>query len=143
MFVFTESNFTIKTFHIMNAVLGLGKYLFAAILIVFGLGHLGNAGAMAGMVPIPPGELWVYVTGVALIAGAVSIIIGKYDKLGATLLGVLLLIFALSIHLPGMMSAADAMAKQGFMGNLLKDIGLAGGAWMYAIGMAKDKSVIG
>lgn len=127
----------------MNTILGLGRYLFAASLMVFGFGHLSNASAMAGMVPIPAGELWVYITGVALIAGAVSILIGKLDKLGSALLGVMLLIFACSIHLPGLINAADGMARQGFMGGFLKDIGLAGGAWMYAIGMAKDKSVIG
>jgi uncharacterized membrane protein YphA (DoxX/SURF4 family) len=127
----------------MNAILGLGKYLFAAIFLVFGLGHFSNASAMAGIVPIPPGTLWVYVTGVGHVAAALSIIIGKYDKLGSFLLGVMLLIFALSIHLPGMMNAADAMAQQGAMGNLLKDIGLAGGAWIYAKSMAKDSSIIG
>lgn len=127
----------------MNAILGLGKYLYAASLIVFGIGHLTNASAMAGMVPIPAGELWVYITGVALLAAAVSIIIGKYDKLGAALLGVLLLIFACSIHLPGVINATDAASKQGFLGGFLKDVALAGAAWMYAANIAKDKAVMG
>lgn len=127
----------------MNALFGLGKYLYAIPFIVFGFGHLTNAGAMAGMVPIPGGEIWVYITGIGHIAAAVSIIIGKWDKLGTALLGLMLLIFALSLHLPGMMNATDAMAKQGSMGQLLKDLSLAGAAWMYAAHMAKDKSVIG
>ncbi|MCB9279444.1 MAG: DoxX family protein [Lewinellaceae bacterium] len=127
----------------MNSLLGLGKYLFIIPLLGFGFGHLSNANAMAGMVPIPGGALWIYVTGIAMLAAAVSIVIGKWDKLATTLLGIMLLIFALSIHLPGMLNAADAMAKQGSMGQMMKDIGLAGGAWMYAAGLARDKSMIG
>lgn len=127
----------------MNTILGLGKYVYATSLIVFGIGHLTNASAMAGMVPVPAGELWVYITGIALLAAAVSIIVGKYDKLGAALLGVLLFTFALSIHLPGVINATDAVSKQGFLSGFLKDIALAGAAWMYAFSAAKDKAIIG
>ena len=127
----------------MNAVLNLGKYLYAAVMAIFGLGHLGNASAMAPMVPIPGGVVWIYVTGIALIAAAVSIFIGKFDKLAATLLALMLIIFALSVQMQGMMGAADEMAKQGFMGNMMKDLALAGAALMYANSVAKDNSVIG
>lgn len=127
----------------MNALMGLGKYMYAAVLIVFGLGHFTNADAMAGMVPIPGGAIWVYVAGAGLIAGALAIILGKMDKLAALLLALMLLIFALSIWLPGMMNAGDAMAKQGAMSNLLKDIAMSGAALMYAKGLAKDNAVVG
>lgn len=123
----------------MNAVLNLGKYIYAAVMAVFGLGHLGNADAMAGMVPIPGGVIWVYITGLALIAAAVSIFIGKMDKLAAVLLALMLLIFALSMHLPSMMGGENPMAMPSFM----KDLGLAGAALMYASSMAKDNAVIG
>ena len=120
----------------MNAITGIGKYLFAIPMAIFGLFHLMGAKDMAAMVPIPGGVIWVYITGLALIAAAVSILIGKMDKLAATLLGIQLLIFALSIHLPAVASSGgeDQMA----MGNLLKDLALAGGAFMYAGYVAKD-----
>ncbi|MEZ5042908.1 MAG: hypothetical protein R2828_23635 [Saprospiraceae bacterium] len=126
----------------MNAVLKLGKYIYALPMLVFGLGHLGNANAMAGMVPIPGGAIWVYLTGIGLIAAAVSIAIGKMDKLATALLGLMLIIFALSIHLPGMLGA-EGMAAQSAMGNMLKDLALGGAAWAYAANMAKDNAVIG
>ena len=126
----------------MNTVLNVGKYLYAIPLLVFGFAHLGNANAMAGMVPIPGGAFWVYLTGVALIAAAVSIAIGKMDKLATALLGLMLIIFALSIHLPGMMGS-EGMAQQASMSNLLKDLALSGAAWFYAAHVAKDKAVIG
>lgn len=117
----------------MNALLRLGKYFFALPFIVFGLLHFMGADAMAGMVPIPGGAIWVYVTGLAMLAAGVSMLIGKYDKLAALLLGVLMIVYVLSIHLPAVMGG-DQMAMPG----VLKDLALAGGAWLYALHVSKD-----
>lgn len=122
----------------MNALLGAGKYLFAIPFLIFGAFHFMNADAMAGMVPLPGGAIWVYLTGVALIAAAVSIFMGKMDKLATFLLGVMLLIFVLALHLKGAM-AGDQMSTS----MLLKDMAMAGGAWIYAAYAAKDDAVIG
>mgnify|MGYP001193125874 CR=1 FL=1 len=126
----------------MNAILGLGKYLFAVPFAVFGIMHLMNADAMAGMAPFG-GAIIVYITGLALIAAAVSIIIGKMDKLATALLGLMLLLFALFVHAKGLSAATDAGASAASMGNLLKDLMLAGAAWMYSASLSKDKAVIG
>lgn len=87
---------------------------------------------MAGMVPIPGGVVWVYLTGLALILAAVSIIIQKKAKLGSLLLGFMLIIFVIAIHVPTVMGG-DQMA----MANVLKDLSLAGAAFTYS-GLAKD-----
>lgn len=110
----------------------IGKYLYALPFAVFGLFHFMNAGSMAGMVPIPGGEFWVYFTGLALIAAAVSFVLNIKVRLAGTLLGVMLLIFALSIHLPGVMGADNPQAMQMSMSALLKDLALAGGAFFIA-----------
>jgi uncharacterized membrane protein len=125
----------------MNSLTGLGKYLYAVPVAVFGLFHFMNANAMAGMVPLPGGVFWVYLTGLGLLGSAVAIFLGKYDKLATVLLGLMLLIFALSIWLPGVISSGGE--DQGAMTNLLKDLAMSGGAWMYANALAKDDSVIG
>jgi putative oxidoreductase len=122
----------------MNALLNLGKYFFALPFAVFGTFHFMNANAMAGMVPLPGGAIWIYLTGAGLIAAAVSIIIGKMDKLATFLLGVMLLIFVVTLHLKG-----AAAGDQAATSSLLKDLALAGAAWMYAGHLAKDKAVIG
>lgn len=128
----------------MNAILSAGRYLLIVPALIFGVMHMMNASEMASMVPIPGGVVWVYITGLAMIAAAVAVVIGKYDKLAAALLGLLILIYALTIHLPGVLKAGDdAQMMAMYMGNFLKDVGLAGGAWVYAAVMAKDKSVIG
>jgi len=66
----------------------------------------------------------VYFTGLALIAGAISIVIKKKAALAALLLGVFFILTALSVHLKSLMGG-DEMA----MPMLLKDIALAGGAF--------------
>ena len=113
----------------MNTLLGkIGRFVYAVPFAIFGIFHFMNAGAMSGMVPIPGGVFWVYLTGAALIAAAISIMIETYTRLACLLLGVMLIIFVLSIHLPGVMSGE----MQPSMTNLLKDLALAGGAWFIA-----------
>lgn len=112
----------------------VARLLYAIPMAIFGVFHFMNGDAMAGMVPsfIPGGVLWVYLTGVALILAAVSIIIQKKARLANLLLAGLLIIFVLTIHLPGLSENAQAS-----MPNLLKDIALAGAALGFA-GIAKD-----
>ena len=97
------------------------RYLFAIPIGIFGLFHFMNGAAMAGMVPsfIPGGVFWVYLTGAALLAASVSLIIRKKDKLAGFLLGVMLLIFVLTMHLPGVIGGGD-MAQMS-MTMLLKE----------------------
>lgn len=110
----------------------IGRILYALPFGIFGLFHFMNANAMAGMVPIPGGVFWIYLTGLALLAASVSMIIEKYTRMACILLGVMLLIFVLAIHLPGVIGAASEQAMQTSMTNMLKDAALAGGAWILA-----------
>jgi putative oxidoreductase len=124
----------------MNALTtSVARILFAVPFAVFGLLHLMSANNMAGMVPswIPGGVFWVYLIGLALIAAAISIIMQKKAKLASLLLAALLAIFILTIHLPGIIGAANDMAMMMSMSGFLKDLGLAGGALTYA-GISKD-----
>lgn len=118
----------------MNNLPVAGKYMFALPMAIFGIFHFMNANGMAGMVPsyMPGGTLWVYLTGAALVAAAVAIIIGKRAKMASQLLGLMLLLFALLIHLVAVMNGSDSS-----MPSLLKDVALAGGAW-YMSGHLSD-----
>lgn len=115
---------------IIGPLTKLGRFLLAIPMAIFGILHFMAADSMAPMVPIPGGVIWVYVTGVALIAAAVSIIIQKKARLASTLLAVLLLIFVFAIHLPGAMAGGDG--GQMSMMSLLKDLAISGGALIYA-----------
>ena len=121
----------------MNSITSLGKYLFAIPMLVFGVFHFISANEMAGMAPFG-GSIIIYLTGACLILFAVSVLIGKYDKLAAVLLALLMILFITLIHMKGAMSS-DQMATV----SLLKDMALAGGALMYAHSCAKDNSIIG
>ena len=107
----------------------IGKYLFAIPMVIFGLFHFLNSSAMAGMVPIPGGIFWIYLTGLSLILAGISIIIQKLDEWSSLLLAVMLLVFVLTIHLPGVLAGGEM--SQTYMTNLLKDLALAGGALIY------------
>jgi uncharacterized membrane protein len=111
----------------MNSLTNTGRMLFALPFAVFGIMHLMMAGNMAGMVPswLPGGVFWVYLTGLALIAATIAIITKKHISLAALLLGILMFVFVLTVHLPGLMGGSQ-MAMSG----LLKDFALGGAAFM-------------
>ena len=121
----------------MEAVLSplskIAKFLIAIPAAIFGVFHFMGAEKMAGMVPIPGGVIWVYLTGAALIAAAVAILIGKKARMAATLLGILILIFALTIHLPSVIGGSEESMPQ-----LLKDLMISGGIITLAGNQVKD-----
>lgn len=115
---------------IISPLTKLGRFLLAIPMAIFGIFHFMGAEGMSKMVPIPGGVIWVYLTGIALIAAAVSIIMQKKARLASTLLAVMLLLFVFFIHLPGAMAGGDS--GQMSMMSLLKDLAIAGGALIYA-----------
>jgi uncharacterized membrane protein YphA (DoxX/SURF4 family) len=127
----------------MNVFLSLGRWIFPVPFAMFGLMHFMNADALAAWVPsyMPAPAIFVYLAGAGLIGAAVSMYIGKYDKLAATLLAIMLLLFVLMMHMPGAMGGGEG--SDAAMGNALKDLGLAAGSMIYATTLAKDRSIIG
>jgi putative oxidoreductase len=109
----------------MKNLQNVGRILFAIPLLIFGLFHLMSGPDMAGMVPswLPGAVFLVYFAGLGLILAGVAILIKKQVLLATTLLAVMLLIFILTIHLPGVLDG-DQMA----MPSLLKDLAMIGGA---------------
>ena len=117
----------------MEALPKVGRFLFALPLGVFGLMHFMRTDALAGMVPIPGGAIWVYIVGLALLAATVSILSGKHAVLATRLLGLMLLIFGVSMHLVAVIGGDQAA-----MSNVLKDTSLAGGAFILSGVMASE-----
>ena len=110
----------------------LGKYLYIAPIAIFGLMHLAMGSKMNMIVPswLPFPTVWVYLTGLSLIAAAVALIINKKAKLAMTLLGVELLVFVVLIHV-----MALAGGDQNAMAMVLKDASMAGAAFYIASGL--------
>jgi putative oxidoreductase len=102
---------------------------YAVIILIFGATHFVQSQEMRNYVPafVPGGGIWVYITGTLLIAAGIAILINKKARLAAILLAVLLLSFALTIHLPRVI---DGNASG--VGQIMKDIGLSAGALLIA-----------
>ena len=102
--------------------------LLAIVMAVFGVYHFIYPQNLVGYVPsfLPSaGNLWVYIPGAAFILAAVAFITNRMVKTAAYLLAVLLIIFVLTIHLPGFLNAGDPELRQGELVNLLKDTAIA------------------
>lgn len=106
----------------------VARILYGLPYIVFGFMHFANGSAMVGMVPIPGGIFWVYLTGLALIAAAVSFTFNKYVYWAGLGLAVFLALTALTVHLPAVIGGNMNNLTTG----LLKDIMLAGAALYFA-----------
>jgi putative oxidoreductase len=111
-----------------NLLSFLGKILFALPFLMFGMFHIIKAKEMAGMIPafLPFHSLWMILTGLGLIAAAISLIINKYVKLSMLLLALFLLVVILLIHIPAIKNPLYEP-----MG-LLKDMALMGAALYFA-----------
>jgi putative oxidoreductase len=116
----------------MEQIIKSGRYLYAVPIAVFGVMHFLSADEMGSKAP--GGVVMVYVTGLALLLASIAIFIGKYDKLASILLGFMLLLFIFP-HAQGISSNSTEII------NILKNVAMAGGAFMCAAN-AKDNSLV-
>ncbi len=107
----------------------VARILYGLPMIIFGIFHFMAVGDMAGMIPIPGGIFWVYLTGVALILAGIAIIIKNRGRLACLLLALMIGIFTLAIHIPGIL---DPNTMQMEMMNALKNLIMIGGALGFA-----------
>jgi len=112
----------------------IGTILYALVIGFFGVNHFLQGTGMQNTVPsfIPGGVFWVYLTGIALIAAALSFLINKKTRLAGLLLAAFLLLIVLTVHLPAVLhSTGNGPVSLSFI-NLVKDTGLAGAALIIA-----------
>jgi len=109
----------------------IGRVLFAIPFAIFGLNHFLFLNFYIGTISsfIPLGPYTIILTGIFLIMASLSILFNKYVKLSTILLAILLLIFILTIHIPGLF---DPDKWQMALIELLKDTSLMGGSLMIA-----------
>jgi uncharacterized membrane protein len=115
----------------LDKLIVLGPVFLAASIAVFGAEHLARPQVLVQTVPAwMPGRLfWVYFVGVALLAAAVSMVLRKYVRLSAALLGVMFFLFVLMVHLP----RVTANPKDRFAWAVaFRELAFAGGAWALA-----------
>jgi putative oxidoreductase len=111
-----------------------GVVLFALVIGFFGVNHFLYGTGFQKTVPsfIPGGIFWVYLTGAALIAAAISFLTGKYTRLAGLFLAAFLIIIVFTIHIPALLRTPGDVVISIALTNLVKDTGLAGAALIIA-----------
>ncbi|MEY3744612.1 MAG: hypothetical protein RLZ48_290 [Actinomycetota bacterium] len=124
----------------MDIVLIIGRVLFALMCVTGGLNHFTKAEAMAGYAQfkgVPQPKLANLLSGLMLLAGGLSVILGVYADLGALVLAVVLLGMAVMMH---DFWKADAAAKQTETISFFKNVSMAGGALVMFAAIANAKA---
>jgi uncharacterized membrane protein YphA (DoxX/SURF4 family) len=114
-----------------GTAVGLGRFLFASLLVVVGVQHFLYARFVATLVPawIPWHLFWAYFVGVAFFAAAVSIVARKYLGLGAGLLGLMFFLWIILVHSPRVI-ASPHDGKE--WTSAFVALAMCGGAWVVA-----------
>ena len=126
----------------MDIVLLVARVLFAFMFLGSGINHLKQADAMAGYaqfkkVPMP--KLSVQLSGVVMLLGGLSVILGIWTDIGAIALAVLLVLMAVKMH---DYWNADEASKQTEMIAFMKNISMAGGAlFLFAVAAQADSNI--
>jgi uncharacterized membrane protein YphA (DoxX/SURF4 family) len=111
----------------LDKLVAVARVLYAAPLAAFGAEHLALGRVIIGAVPVwmPARLFWVYFVGVALIAAALSLVLGIRVRLTATLLAIMFLLFVLMLHVPN----AVAQRHDRIVWNVaLRDLSFGAGA---------------
>jgi uncharacterized membrane protein len=119
----------------INWPLRIGQAIVAISLIAFGLLHFLYPAFAPGIepisasvpFPIPGGSFWVYLTGAALVAGGLILLMHKESLTLTAFLGTGILLFELLTWLPRFASNPGDLT-----GNWLKDLGIIGGVLVLA-----------
>ena len=117
-------------------VLLVGRILFGGFFIVMGLNHFRNLAMMSGYaksknVPFP--RLAVIATGIMLVVGGASVLLGILPIVGLTVLIVFLLSTLVTMH--DFWNMKDPQQRAADQVNFLKNVALIGGslALMYGV----------
>ena len=118
----------------MEVLFLIGRIIYGGFFIMNALNHFGNLSAMAGYarskgVLLP--EAAVIVTGLMLLAGGLSVLLGYLPTVGLGLIMIFLVVVAFWMH--GYWAVSDPMARMGEQVNFYKDLALAGAALMMTL----------
>lgn len=122
----------------------LGRILIGAVLAFMGLNHFLQTDAMTGYAEskgIPAARLSVLASGLVLVVGGASIVLGLFPILGAALLVLFHVVVTPTMH--DFWNADDPEAKQNEMTHFLKNaiitgaalllVAIGGASWPYSL----------
>ena len=112
---------------ILDIVVLTGRILFGAFFIVSGINHFQNLVIMSGYAQsknVPFARLAVIVTGVMLVVGGASVLLGIVPIVGLTVLILFLLSTLITVH--DFWNMKDPQQRAAEQVNLLKNVALIG-----------------
>jgi putative oxidoreductase len=115
----------------MELALLIGRILFGGYFLYSGINHFMNLSTMSqytAMKGVPAPMLAVAGTGLLLVLGGLSILIGAWPRWGALLIAIFLLGVSPMMH--NFWAATDPQARMADMGNFMKNMALLGAALM-------------
>jgi putative oxidoreductase len=115
----------------MDVIVLIGRILFAALFLGSSYAHLRMTDALAGYAQargVPMARLAVIVSGVMLVVGGLSVLLGVWADLGSLILVAFLVPTAILMH--GFWKESDPQARQMEMTQFQKDLALGGAALM-------------
>lgn len=107
----------------------IGRVLFALIFLMSGFGHLMQAEGMAqyaGSKGVPAPKAMVLITGLMILVGGLSVLLGVWMEIGTWLLVFFLVPAAIKMH--DFWAVTDPMQKQVEQAQFMKNMSMAGGA---------------
>jgi uncharacterized membrane protein YphA (DoxX/SURF4 family) len=120
----------------MKSLLTIGRILFAIPFLVMGINHFIMLDIFTGMLSsfIPVGGYTVLLTGAILVFAGICLIINKWVPTICYILAGLLFLFIVTIHIPGFFAPESSQQHiiEVHLMNLVKDLGLLGGALLIA-----------
>ena len=113
----------------MDILVLVARFLFSMIFLFSGLGHFTQTEQMAQFAAtkkVPAPKLGVIVTGIMLVIGGLSVLLGAYVEIGALLIVVFLVPTSFLMH--NFCTVKDPMMKQNDMIMFMKNMALTGAA---------------
>jgi putative oxidoreductase len=123
----------------MDVVLLIGRVLFVALFLGSAVGHLTQTDAMAGYAAsrgVKMARPATVVSGVMMVLGGLSVLLGVWGDLGALLLFLFLVPTAFLMH--RFWRETDPTARQTEMVQFNKDVALAGAALAFFWAFSQD-----
>ena len=118
----------------MEYVVLLGRILYGGFFIVGGFNHFSHLGMMSGFVAskgVPAGKVAIIISGLLIIIGGASIVLGCRPEIGVLCIVVFLVPVTFMMH--AYWQEADAMQQMNQRVNFQKNLALLGAALMILI----------
>jgi uncharacterized membrane protein YphA (DoxX/SURF4 family) len=116
----------------VEALFLIGRIVVGGFYLFNALNHFSRTDMMAGYAGskgVPAPRAMVQLTGLMLLVGGLSLLLGVYPRLGVALVVIFLVVVAFWMH--NFWAVQDPMQKMGEMVNFTKNLALAGSALMF------------